>query len=109
MNQSGLLMETLIDVTPGDPFPTPSVGPLNENCAKEGLIVCDRQKIKGEQGVSLDELVGIFTRIGREMEKIGVANSFSLAERVASVVEESRPLLTKVWYVYSNDVSLLLS
>lgn len=99
VNQSGLLMETLIDITPRNPIPTPSVGPLNAGCVKEGLIVCDREKIKGRQGVSLDALVGIFTRIGREVEEIGVANTFSLAERIANVVEEARPLLTKVWSV----------
>lgn len=99
VNQSGLLMETLIDITPRDPIPTPSVGPLQEGCVKEGLIVCDREKIKGRQGVSLDVLVGIFTRIGREVEEIGVANTFSLAERITDVIEEARPLLTKVWSV----------
>jgi hypothetical protein len=46
--------------------------------------------------VSLDALVGIFTRIGREVEEIGVAKSYSLAERVAAVIEEAKPLLTKV-------------
>lgn len=96
VNQSGLLMETLIDITPRDPIPVPSVGPLHASCAKEGLIVCDRQKLKGHQGVSLDALVGIFTRIGREVEGIGVANTFSLAERIAAVIEDARPLLTKV-------------
>lgn len=96
MNQSGLLMETMIDITPRDPIPTPSVGPLDPECDKEGLIVCDRQKIKGLQGVSLDALVGIFTRIGREVEEIGVANTYSLATRVAAVIEEARPLLSKV-------------
>ena len=96
VNQSGLLMETMIDITPRDPIPTPSVGPLDAECVKEGLIVCDRQKIKGHQGVSLDALVGIFTRIGREVEEIGVAKSYSLAERAASVIEEAKPLLTKV-------------
>ncbi|KAG8385062.1 hypothetical protein BUALT_Bualt03G0002400 [Buddleja alternifolia] len=95
VNQSGLLMETLIDITPRDPIPAPSVGPLDTLCVKEGLIVCDRQKIKGHQGVSLDALVGIFTRIGREVEEIGVANTYSLAERVATVIDESRPLLAK--------------
>lgn len=89
-------METLIDITPRDPTPTPSVGPLDKECLKEGLIVCDRQKIKGSQGVSLDELVGIFTRIGREVEGIGVANTYALAERASSVIEEARPLLIKV-------------
>lgn len=90
-------METLIDITPRDPIPVPSVGPLHAGCVKEGLIVCDRQKIKGRQGVSLDALVGIFTRIGREVEGIGVANTYSLAERIAAVVEDAKPLLTKVW------------
>ncbi|KAL2933348.1 Protein TRIGALACTOSYLDIACYLGLYCEROL 2 chloroplastic [Bienertia sinuspersici] len=96
VNQSGLLMETMIDITPKDPIPTPSVGPLNPECDKEGLIVCDKQKIKGHQGVSLDELVGIFTRLGRDVEEIGVADTYSLAQRVAVVIEEARPLLSKV-------------
>ncbi|XP_061947118.1 protein TRIGALACTOSYLDIACYLGLYCEROL 2, chloroplastic-like isoform X2 [Populus nigra] len=95
VNQSGLLMETMIDITPRDPIPTPSVGPLDAECVKEGLIVCDRQKLKGHQGVSLDALVGIFTRIGREVEEIGVAKSYSLAECAAAVIEEAKPLLTK--------------
>lgn len=89
-------METLIDITPRDPIPTPSVGPRHQECDKEGLILCDRQKIKGYQGVSLDALVGIFTRLGREVEEIGVARSYALAERVSSVIEEAKPLLAKV-------------
>lgn len=89
-------METMIDITPRDPIPTPSFGPLDPDCAKEGLILCDRQKLKGDQGVSLDALVGIFTRLGREVEQIGVANTYALAERAAAVIEEARPLLLKV-------------
>ncbi|KAL6546186.1 Protein TRIGALACTOSYLDIACYLGLYCEROL 2, chloroplastic [Orobanche minor] len=107
VNQSGLLMETLIDITPRDPIPTPSVGPLHTDCVKEGLIVCDRQKIKGHQGVSLDALVGIFTRIGREVEEIGVMNAYSIAERVASVIVEARPLLTKIQAMAENIEPLL--
>lgn len=89
-------METIIDITPRDPIPTPSTGPLDQECPKEGLIVCDREKMKGYQGVSLDALVGIFTRLGQDVEKIGIANSYSLAERASSVIEEAKPLLTKV-------------
>lgn len=89
-------METIIDITPIDPIPTPSVGPLDQECPKEGLIVCDREKIKGLQGISLDALVGIFTRLGRDVEEIGIAKSYSLAERVFSVIEEAKPLLTQV-------------
>ncbi|KAF5203652.1 Trigalactosyldiacylglycerol 2 protein [Thalictrum thalictroides] len=108
VNQSGLLMETLIDITPRDPLPTPSAGPLDADCAKEGLIVCDRQKIRGQQGVSLDALVGIFTRLGREMEEIGVARSYMLAERVASVIQEAKPLLAKIESM-AEDVQPLLT
>lgn len=108
VNQSGLLMETMIDITPRDPIPTPSVGPLDPDCIKEGAIVCDRQKIKGSQGVSLDELVGIFTRIGRDVEKIGIVNTYSLAERALSVIEEARPLLTKI-KAMTEDVQPLLA
>ncbi|KAF2300277.1 hypothetical protein GH714_011378 [Hevea brasiliensis] len=67
-----------------------------------------RQKIKGHQGVSLDALVGIFTRLGREMEEIGVSKSYSLAERVAAVIEEAKPLLTKIQEM-AEDVQPLLS
>jgi hypothetical protein len=96
VNQSGLLMETIIDITPRDPLPTPSVGPLDVDCAKEGLILCDKERIKGQTGVSLDALVGIFTRLGREMEEIGVRKSYDLAEKVVSIMEDSQPLLEKV-------------
>ncbi|KAI4378771.1 hypothetical protein MLD38_016205 [Melastoma candidum] len=108
VNQSGLLMETLIDITPRDPIPTPSVGPLDSGCDKEGLIVCDRQKIKGYQGVSLDALVGIFTRLGRDVEELSLAKSYALAERVAAVIEEAKPLLAKI-EAMAEDVQHLLA
>ncbi|KAL3520296.1 hypothetical protein ACH5RR_018445, partial [Cinchona calisaya] len=106
VNQSGLLMETLIDITPGDPILTPSIGPLDPDCVKEGLIVCDRQKLKGYQGVSLDALVGIFTRL--EVQEIGIANTYSLAEWVALVIEEAQPLLSKI-KAMAEDVQPLLA
>lgn len=89
-------METIIDVTPQEPIPTPSVGPLDPKCLEEGLIICNSQRIKGDQGISLDALVAIFTHLGSEIEKIGIANSYSLAEQVISLLEEAKPLLTKV-------------
>ncbi|KAM3210660.1 hypothetical protein ACQJBY_064560 [Aegilops geniculata] len=89
-------METMIDITPKDPLPTPSVGPLDADCSKEGLILCDKERMKGQQGVSLDAMVGIFTRLGRDMEEIGVHKSFKLAEKVASIMEEAQPLLSRI-------------
>ncbi|CAN4078520.1 unnamed protein product [Withania somnifera] len=108
VNQSGLIMETMIDITPRDPIPVPSAGPLDPDCVEEGLIICDRQKIKGEQGVSLDALVGIFTRLGREAEEIGLSNAYALAEKALNVVEEARPLLTKI-KAMAEDVQPMLA
>ena len=68
VNQSGLLMETKIDITPREPIPTPSVGPLHQDCTKEGLIVCDREKINSDQGTSLDTLVGIYFGLDSDRE-----------------------------------------
>ena len=66
----------MIDITPKAPLPTPSVGPLDPDCSREGLVLCDKERIKGQQGVSLDAMVGILTRLGRDMEQIGVDKSF---------------------------------
>ncbi|KAL1156326.1 hypothetical protein V6Z11_A08G084700 [Gossypium hirsutum] len=79
-----------------------------QNVLRKGLIVCDRQKIKGEQGVNLDALVGIVTRLARQMEEIGIANTYSLAERVAAVIQDAKPLLTKI-EAMAEDVQPLLS
>ncbi|KAJ0979505.1 hypothetical protein J5N97_014979 [Dioscorea zingiberensis] len=108
VNQSGLLMETLIDITPREPLPSATVGPLDADCSKEGLIVCDRERIRGQQGVSLDALVGILTRLGREMEEIGLTRSYKLAEQVASVVLEAKPLLAKI-EAMTEDIQPLIS
>lgn len=90
----------MIDITPQDPLPMPSVGPLDIDCAKEGLILCDKEKMSGREGVSLDALVGIFTRLGREMEKVSITQAYSLAEKVGAVVLEAQPLLAKVRLIY---------
>ena len=100
VNQSGLLMDTLIDITPPNKLRHPSVGPLDPSCNEEGAIICDRQKIKGEQGVNLDELIGIFTRLAREVDEIGVSEIYGLAERVGKAVEDAKPLLKKVILIY---------
>ncbi|KAI9074773.1 hypothetical protein K1719_043250 [Acacia pycnantha] len=75
VNQSGLLMDTMIDITPRDPVPTPIAGPLDQECQKE---------------------------------EIGVFNTYLLAERVSSVIEEARPLLTKI-EAMAEDIQPLLA
>ncbi|CAK9877975.1 unnamed protein product [Sphagnum jensenii] len=107
VNQSGLVSETLIDITPRLPLPKPSLGPLDLGCSDEGLIVCDRESIKGEQGVSLDELVGICIKLARQVDDMGVANMADMAERLGKAVEEAKPLLSKA-QLMAEDIGPLL-
>jgi hypothetical protein len=106
VNQSGLISETLIDVTPRRPLPKPTVGPLDPSCPSEALIVCDRERIKGEQGVSLDELVGVCTKLARQIDSLGVERFAAMAERLGDAVQESRPLLLKVKFLQNQKPSI---
>lgn len=96
VNQSGLISETLIDITPQPPIPEPTVGPTNPKCSEEGLIVCDRERIAGQRGVSLDELVGICTKVAKEMDEQGVSTIFEALDKFAALAEQAKPLVEKV-------------
>ncbi|MBD2433580.1 MULTISPECIES: MlaD family protein [Fischerella] len=57
-NQSGLISESIIDITPKSPLPN-SVDvakPLDRHC-DPSLIVCNGSRLKGQIGISLDELI----------------------------------------------------
>ena len=90
INQLGLIAETMIDITPkskgsGDEGPETALAadgvasaeasvdsggalagaytasPLDkEGCAKEGVLVCHRGRIQGQQGVSMDEFIAVW-------------------------------------------------
>ena len=93
-NQSGLIAETIIDITPEIPIPKAQWGPLDSGCEGEGLVVCDRGKIVGVPGVSMDELVGICTKLAREMDsQNGIAKMFATAETAQDLMKNLEPLL----------------
>jgi hypothetical protein len=93
-NQSGLIAETIIDITPAIPIPVAQWGPLDSGCEGEGVIVCDRGKIKGLPGVSMDELVGICTKLAREMERQdGMNKMFDTTDTARRLMTTLQPLL----------------
>ena len=96
VNQSGLISETLIDITPLPPMPTPTVGPLDPKCSEEGVIVCDRGRITGQQGVSLDELIANWTKIAKDVDREGIDTMFQAMDKFAALAEEAKPLVEKV-------------
>ncbi|KOP24095.1 mammalian cell entry protein [Hapalosiphon sp. MRB220] len=56
-NQSGLINESIIDITPKSPLPTGNIAkPLDKDC-DPSLIVCNGSRLKGQIGISLDELI----------------------------------------------------
>lgn len=56
-NQSGLISENIIDITPKADLPSDiAANPLDKNC-NSNLIICNGSRLKGEIGISVDELV----------------------------------------------------
>ncbi|WP_315788818.1 MlaD family protein [Fischerella sp. JS2] len=57
-NQSGLISESIIDITPKSPLPSGVnvAKPLDRDC-DPSLIVCNGSRLKGQIGISLDELI----------------------------------------------------
>lgn len=48
-NQSGLIAEPLVDITPQLPLPTITAGPTDPNCEAEGSILCQNGHLQGRQ------------------------------------------------------------
>lgn len=63
-NQSGLISESIIDITPKAALPTgvAIAKPLDKNC-DDSLIVCNGSRLKGQVGISVDELIRSSTEL----------------------------------------------
>eukprot|EP00898_Chlorokybus_atmophyticus_P004060 jgi/Chlat1/4655/Chrsp3S05600 len=109
VNQSGLIAETLIDITPCTlPKAVDKIAdPLDPACKEEGVIVCDRERIRGEQGVSLDELVSICTKLAHQIDRNGLDNVFKAAQTASEAIESARPLLVQAEAVAAEVAPLL--
>ena len=95
-NQSGLIGETSIDITPQKPLPAgiAVAKPLDKNC-DPNLIVCDGSHLRGQIGVSLDQLIRSTTQLAssfndRELFANVKAATKNTSMAAASVVQLSR-------------------
>lgn len=81
-NQSGLISEVGIDITPRTTLPTNAVTaqPLDPNCDRT-LIICNGSRLQGEIGISLDQLITATTRF---------TNAYSDPSFVATVTETAK-------------------
>lgn len=92
-NQSGLIAEPLLDITPQLPLAVWRQGPNEPGCEDEGTIVCENGRIAGLPGVALDDLVYIMTRLAKQMEEGGFDKVFAAAEEATQLMKEAQPLL----------------
>jgi len=92
-NQSGLVAETMIDVTPKLPIPAFVESPLSPGCQQEGAIVCARDRVKADVGYSMDELISICTKLAKVVDAHGMNNMLAVADRMGEMLVEARPLV----------------
>ena len=107
-NQSGLIAETLIDITPKLPIPVSKFGPLDAGCGAEGVVVCDRGRIVGKTGVSMDSLVAICTKLALEMDELGgLKLMHSTATDVQRLLGDIKPLVAQAEAIAAEVKPLL--
>ncbi|WP_088240230.1 MlaD family protein [Calothrix rhizosoleniae] len=63
-NQSGLISESIIDITPKKPVASgvKLAGPLDPNCDRN-LVICNGSRLQGVIGISMDELIRTTSRL----------------------------------------------
>lgn len=101
-NQSGLISESIIDITPNKPLPTDTNfgKPSEENCNTK-LIVCDGSILKGNIGVNIDELIRSSSEFTRLYSQPGIyanvndalQNTSKAAGQLASLSKEVSKLV----------------
>lgn len=82
-NQSGLISESVIDITPKTQLSSEvAAKPLDKNCNPQ-IIVCNGSRLKGQIGISTDELIRSTTQVAN------VYSSPEFYKNVNKVVENS--------------------
>lgn len=107
-NQSGLIAEPLIDITPQLPVPEYVANPLDEDCEAEGKVVCHQGRIKGVRGVALDDLVYVCTKLANQMDAQGIDSMFAAMNSAQSAIEEAQPLLKRAVELTDEVIPLLV-
>ncbi|MEJ1931937.1 MlaD family protein [Nostoc sp. NIES-2111] len=90
-NQSGLISESIIDITPKSSLPTGQnlAKPLDQNC-NASLIICNNARLKGQIGISLDDLIRSSTQLATTY------NNPEFYQRVNKLLETSSQAATGV-------------
>jgi phospholipid/cholesterol/gamma-HCH transport system substrate-binding protein len=95
-NQSGLISESIIDITPQRVISRANVnaGPLDQDCDPT-LIVCDGSRLGGEIGISVDELIRYSSRLSEVYSQPDVYNNVNQALKNTSLAASQVAQLTR--------------
>ncbi len=95
-NQSGLISQVSVDITPLKPLPAGVVvaKPLDPNCNRT-LIICDRSRLQGQIGISTDELIRASTRFASVYSDPALYANINAAAKNASLAAAGVTRLTR--------------
>ncbi|MEG4215419.1 MlaD family protein [Microcoleus sp. Pol14C6] len=92
-NKSGLIGESSIDITPNSILPESllTANPVSADCPPE--IICQNSRLKGQAGVTIDELIRSTVRLANFYTDPALFNNIkSLAENTASTAKGAAKL-----------------
>ncbi|BAY31932.1 hypothetical protein NIES2107_38180 [Nostoc carneum NIES-2107] len=100
-NQSGLISESIIDITPKAALPAGVIvaKPRDKNCDPQ-LIICNGSRLKGQVGISVDELIRSSTELAT------VYNNPKFYSNVNRLLESSTAAATSLTSL-SRDLRVL--
>ena len=99
---SGLIGDTFIAIIPRSPLPTEatSMSPVGSNC-DSAQIVCDKARLQGEKGITLDDLLPYTYRFSRSYGEP------EFVERVSTTVENAGVAASEVADLTRNTTALV--
>jgi len=98
-NQSGLISEVGIDITPKSSYDLRQL--LPNHLTKSQLIICDGSRLQGQIGISTDELIRFSTRFAVYSDPL--YENVTEAAKNASVAAAGVSQLTDLWLDEANQ------
>ncbi len=95
-NQSGLISESIVEITPERTIARSNLdaGPLEKGC-NPAIIVCDGSRLRGEIGISVDELIRYSSRLSEVYSQPNVSRNVNQALKNTSLAAAQVAQLTR--------------
>jgi phospholipid/cholesterol/gamma-HCH transport system substrate-binding protein len=104
-SRSGLIGQTFIDITPQEQLPADAqaMTPLSEECDPQ-LIICDRDRLQGQPGVTLDDLLPLMFQMTSLYSDPQFFDNVNAAAQNASVAATEVAQLSRKVIVLTDNV-----